>query len=68
MLNIKIVKTTKQKLAFKRFESSYNVEKLNLFNPELQLKDTDSAVKSKQIDLLTQLKGFKFMTALVLVF
>ena len=29
---------------------------------------TESAIKSKLIDLLTQLKGFKFATALVLVF
>ena len=40
---------------------------LNSFNPELQL-DTESAIKSKLIKLLTQLKGFKFVTALVLVF
>ena len=38
------------------------------FNSELQLKDTESAIKSKLIELLTQLKGFKFVTALVLVF
>ena len=39
---------------------------LNLFNPELQLKDTESAIESKLIELMTQLKGFKFVTALVL--
>ena len=33
---------------------------LNLFNPELHLKDT--------IDLLTGLRGFKFVTPLVLEF
>ena len=44
------------------------VENLNSFNPELQLKDTESAIKSKLIELLTQLKGFKFVTTLVLVF
>ena len=38
---------------------------LNPFNPELQLKDTESAIKSKLIDLMTQLKGFKFVTTLV---
>ena len=38
------------------------------FNPELQLKDTESAIKGKLIvDLLAQLKGFKFVTTLVLV-
>ena len=41
---------------------------LNLFNPELQPKDTESAIKSKLIDLLSELRRFKFVTALVLVF
>ena len=45
---------------------------MNSFNPELQLKDTESGIKtgikSKLIKLLTQLKGFKFMATLVLVF
>ena len=40
---------------------------LNTFNLELQLKDTESAIKSKLIDLLGQLKGFKFVAKLVLV-
>ena len=39
----------------KGFSSTYNVEILNSFNPELQLKDTESEVKSKLIELLTQL-------------
>ena len=34
---------------------------LNSFNPELQLKDTESAIKIKLTELLTQLQGFKFM-------
>ena len=59
---------TKRAHAFKSFASSYNVGILNSFNPEPQLKDTQSAIKSKQIGLLTQLKGFKFVTTLVLVF
>ena len=41
---------------------------LNRFNPELQLKDTESAIKNKPIELLIQLKVFKFVTTLVLVF
>ena len=53
---------------FKGFGSSYNVEILNSFNRELQLKDTESAIKSKLIDLLTPWKGIKFFTKLVLVF
>ena len=50
------------------FASSYNVEFLNSFNPELQFKDAEFAIKSKIIDLLTELRGFKFVTTLVLVF
>ena len=43
--------------------------KFQLFlNPELQLKDIESALKCKLIDLLTQLKGFKSVTKLILVF
>ena len=64
----KNVKITKRKHAFKGFASTYNVEILNSFHPELQLEDIESAIKSKLIELLTQLKGFKFVTALVLVF
>ena len=67
-LNEKNVKITKREYAFRSFASTYNVEILNSFNPELQLKDTESAIKSKLIELLTQLKGFKFVTTLVLVF
>ena len=59
---------TKWAHAFKGFAASYNVTILNSFNLELQLKDIESAIKSKLIDLLTQLKGFKFVTTLVLVF
>ena len=44
---------------FKGYASSYNAENLNSFNPEVQLKDTESTIKNKLIDLLTQLKGFK---------
>ena len=41
---------------------------MNSFNTELQLKDTESTIKSKLIELLTQLKGIKFVTTVVLVF
>ena len=67
-LNEKYVKLTKQKHVFKGFASFYNVEILNYFNPELQLKDTESAIKSKLIDLLLELRGSKFVTTLVLSF
>ena len=67
-LNKKNVKVTKREHAFKGFASTYNVEILNSFYPELQLKDTESAIKSELIELLTQLKSFIFATTLVLVF
>ena len=62
------MKITKRAHVFKRYASTYNVEISNSFNPELQLKDNESAIKSKLIQLLTQLKGFKFVATLFLVF
>ena len=44
-LDEKNIKTTKREDAFKRYASTSNVEILNTCNPELQLKDTDPAVK-----------------------
>ena len=64
----KSVKITNPNHEFKDYANTNNVEILNSFNSELQLKDTESAIKSKIIELLNQLKGFKFMTTLVLVF
>ena len=55
-------------MGVKGFASTYNFEVLNSFNPELQLEDTESAIKSKLTDLLTQLKGFKLLKILVSVF
>ena len=43
------------------------VEYLKPLNHELQLKDTESVIKSKLVDLLIQLKGLKFVTTLALV-
>ena len=62
------VKITKQEHAFKGFESTYNVNILSSFNPELQLKDTESAIKSKLTELLFKLRGFKFVTTVFLEF
>ena len=64
----KIKKIRKRVHAFIGYVSTYNVEILNYFNSELKLKDTESANKSKLIELLTQLKGFKFVAILFLVF
>ena len=64
----KKIKITKRKHGFKGFASTYNVEILNSFNPDLQLKDTESAIKNKLKKLLSKLRGFKFVTTLGLVF
>ena len=40
-------KITKEFYAYKGYASSYNVNILNSFNTELQLKDTESAVRNK---------------------
>ena len=61
-MNEKNAKITKRAQAFTGYPSSYNVETLNFFDPEQQLKDTESAVKNKSK------KNIKFMTALVLLF
>ena len=65
-LNEKNKKITEREHTFKGYINTYNVESLYYFNHELQLKDTESAIKSKLIALLTQLKGFQFVTTLVL--
>ena len=67
-MNEKNIKITKREHAFKGYASTFNVEILNFFNPEPQLKDIESAIKSKLIELLIQLRGFEFATTLVLVF
>ena len=67
-LNEQNIKIIKQEHVFKSYASTYNVDILNSFHPELQLKDTEFAIKSKLIDLLSELKGFKYVTKLVLVF
>ena len=54
-------KVAKQFYACKGYGSTHSVEILNYFNPELQLKDKESAIASKLIDLLSELRGFKFV-------
>ena len=53
------VKITKRSHAYKCYASSYNVWILNSSNPELQLKDTEYAIKNKLIDLSIELKDWK---------
>ena len=53
-LNEKKYKNNKTSIYFQRFCKFHSVEILNSFNPGLQLKDTESSIKSKRIDLLTK--------------
>ena len=46
----------------------YNVEILNLFNPELQLINTKPVIKKKTKELLNEFKKFKIQTILALVY
>ena len=64
----KNVKITKRAHAFKVYASSYNVKILNSFNPELKLRDTQSAIKCKLVEVLVQLRDFKFVTTLAVLF
>ena len=41
---------------------------MSSFNPVQQLKATEPASKNKPIDLLSRLRGFKFLTTLVVEF
>ena len=52
----KKTKITKQSHPYKGYASSYSVEILDSFNHELQLKDTDYAIRNKVINLLTEIK------------
>ena len=38
---------------------------MHSFNPELQLKDTEIALRNKLINILTEYEGFKFVMTLV---
>ena len=58
---VKMAKIMKQPHAYKSYVSTHNIEILNFFKPELQLKDTESVIRSELTDLLTELKGFKFI-------
>ena len=58
VLNERNVKITKRTNAFKGYASTYNVEILSSFYLALQLKGTEFAIKSKLIDLSTQLNDF----------
>ena len=65
---IKNVKITKQPYAYKGYASADDLDILNSFNPEIQLKNNESPIRNKPRDLLSELTGFKFVTALVIKF
>ena len=49
---IKKVKITKRSKAYKCHARTYNVEILKSFRPELQIKDTESAIKNKSYNFV----------------
>ena len=55
------VKLTKLLRANKGYANISSVDILTSFNPELELKNTESAIKNKLKDLLTKLGEFKFV-------
>ena len=68
ILDEKDAKITKQSHAYKGYANTYSVKMLTFFNPQLQLKDAESAIKNKLMDTLSELRRFKFVAALVLKF
>ena len=48
----KTVKIIKRAHTFRSFASSYDVEILNSFNPELELKDTESAIENEMKNII----------------
>ena len=67
-LNRKKYIKIKRGLAFKGFASTHNIKIFNSFKPKLQLGDTESTIKKKLIELLSELIRFKFEATSVLVF
>ena len=65
---IKTIKITKQSHVYNGYTSNYNADIFNSLNPELKLTDTESTIKNELIDLLSELRGFQFVTILVLEF
>ena len=62
------MKITKQSHAHSGYSSTYDIETLKSFNPELQLEDNESAIKNRLKNLMTKLEGFKLKKTLVLEF
>ena len=66
--NSKNGKMTKRSHAYKGYVITHIAEILNSFNPGVQLKGTEFAIRNKLKYVITELIGFKFVTALVLEF
>ena len=66
-MNEKNVKIIKRAHILKGLASSYNPEILNPFHPELYIWDTELAIRNKLNKLLSELREFKLLTALVSV-
>ena len=64
----KNAKIRKQSHSYKCNGSTYQVEILDSFNTELQLKNSESAIRNKLKDILIELEVLKFMATLVLEF
>ena len=62
----KNTKITKQSHAYKGYASCSSVRISNNVNTDLQLKDAEYGIRNSLIDLVTRLKGFQFVTKLVL--
>ena len=65
---IKNEKLTKICVAYTGYASHYKVEIFNSLDPELQFKNTESAIENKLKDLLSKSRDFKFVTTLVIEF
>ena len=61
-------KLAKRSHSYKRYASTCNVEILNSFHPELQVKHTEFAIENELIYQLSEVREFKFVTRLVLEF
>ena len=68
ILDVKNTKITKQSHAYKGYASSYNVDVLNYFKPELQLNNIECAIRNKLIELWAESRGCKFVTTFVVKF
>ena len=58
------MKITKSAHAFKGYASSYIVELLNFLNPDVQLKDIQSAIKNILKILLSKFRGLTLVLLL----